>query len=133
MIEKENGRIEARVFQVVRLCEPTSIECRQCVTSLLYSLCMIFWMITIYCKMSYLYIRLLTQFSYLTYVGFLNNNYLKLFHNQNNTIQSLIHRGEARKKIWDGLDILSNYRPFEIILFNKKVHLIKEKIMNFTL
>jgi hypothetical protein len=120
VIEKKNGRMEAMIFQVVRLCEPMSIGCRQCVTSLLYSLCMIFWMITMCCEMSYLYIRLLTQFSYLTYVGFLNNNYPKLFHNQNNTIQSLIHRGEARKKIWDRLDILSNYRPFEIILFNKK-------------
>jgi hypothetical protein len=40
--------------------------------------------------------------------------------------------GGARKNIWGGLDILSNYRQFEIILFNKKVHLVKGKIMNFT-
>ena len=34
--------------------------------------CMIFWMITICCEVSYLYIGLLTQLFYLTYVGFLN-------------------------------------------------------------
>jgi hypothetical protein len=34
--------------------------------------CMIFWMITMCCEVSYLYIGLLTQLSYLTYVGFLN-------------------------------------------------------------
>ena len=44
----------------------------QWVTSLLYSLCMIFWMITMCCEVSYLYIELLTRLSYLTYVGFLN-------------------------------------------------------------
>ena len=33
---------------------------------------MIFLMITIYCEVSYLYIGLLTQLSYLTYVRFLN-------------------------------------------------------------
>ena len=32
----------------------------------------IFWMITICCEVSYLYIGLLTLLSYLTYVGFLN-------------------------------------------------------------
>jgi hypothetical protein len=64
--------MEARVFQVVRLCEPTSTGCSQWATSLLYSLCMIFWMITMCCEVSYLYIGLLTQLSYLTYVGFLN-------------------------------------------------------------
>jgi hypothetical protein len=35
--------------------------------------CMIFWIITMYCEVSYLYIGLLTQLSYLTYVGFFNN------------------------------------------------------------
>jgi hypothetical protein len=30
--------MEARVFHVVRLCEPTSTECSQWTTSLLYSL-----------------------------------------------------------------------------------------------
>ena len=64
--------METRVFQVVRLCEPTSTGCSQWATSLLYSLCIIFWMITMCCKVSYLYIGLLTQLSYLTYVGFLN-------------------------------------------------------------
>jgi hypothetical protein len=64
--------MEARVFQVVRLCEPTSTVCSQWTTSLLYSLCIIFWMITMYYEVSYLYIGLLTQLSYLTYVGFLN-------------------------------------------------------------
>ncbi len=39
---------------------------------LYYILCMIFWMITMCCEVSYLYIELLTQLSYLTYVGFLN-------------------------------------------------------------
>jgi hypothetical protein len=34
--------------------------------------CMIFWIITMCCEVSYLYIGLLTQLSYLTYVGFLN-------------------------------------------------------------
>ena len=64
--------MEVRVFQVVRLCEPMSTGCSQWVTSLLYSLYIIFWMIIMCCKMSYLYIGLLTQLSYLTYVGFLN-------------------------------------------------------------
>jgi hypothetical protein len=67
--------MEAKVFQVVRLCELTSTGCSQRATSLLYSLCMIFWMVTnLQCvvKVSYLYIGLLTQLSYLTYVGFLN-------------------------------------------------------------
>ena len=36
--DEERKRIEARVFQVVRLCEPTSTGCSQWVTSLLYSL-----------------------------------------------------------------------------------------------
>ena len=39
---------------------------------LYYILCMIFWMITMCCEVSYLYIGLLTQLSYLTYVRFLN-------------------------------------------------------------
>jgi hypothetical protein len=64
--------MEARVFQVVRLCEPTSTRCSQWATSLLYSLCVIFWMNTMCCEVFYLYIGLLTQLSYLTYVGFLN-------------------------------------------------------------
>ena len=57
-------------FHVVRLCEPTSTGCRQWAISLLYSLCMIFWMNTMCCEVSYLYI--LTQLSYLTYMAFLN-------------------------------------------------------------
>ena len=48
--EKERKRMEAKVFQVVRLCELTSIGCSQCTTSLLYSLCMIFWMVTMCCE-----------------------------------------------------------------------------------
>ena len=67
--------MEVRVFQVVRLCEPTSTGCSQWVTSLLYSFYIIFWMIIMCCEMSYLYIGLLTQLSYLTYVGFLNTKY----------------------------------------------------------
>ena len=63
--------MEVRVFQVVQLCESTSTGCSQWATFLLYSLCMIFWMITMCCEVSYLYIGLLTQLSYLTYVGFL--------------------------------------------------------------
>ena len=43
-IERDRKRMEARVFQVVQLCEPTSTGCSQWVTSLLYSLCIIFWM-----------------------------------------------------------------------------------------
>jgi hypothetical protein len=42
--------MEARVFQVVRLCEPTSTGCSQWTTSLLYSLYIIFWMITMCCE-----------------------------------------------------------------------------------
>ena len=64
--------MEARVFQVVRLSDPMSIGCSQWATYLLYSLCMIFWMIIMCCEVSYLYIGLLTQHSYLTYVEFLN-------------------------------------------------------------
>ena len=64
--------MEARIFQVVRICEPTSTGCSQWATSLLYSLCIIFWMIAMCYEVSYLYIGLLTQPSYLTYVGFLN-------------------------------------------------------------
>ena len=60
--------MEARVFQVVRLCEPTSTGCSQCATSLLYSLYMIFWMITMRSEVFYLYIGLLTQLFYLTYM-----------------------------------------------------------------
>ena len=77
--EEENR--EARVFHVVWLCEPTSTKCNQWDTSLLYSLCMIciFWMIKMCCEVSYLYIGLLTQLSYLTYVGFLNS-FLIFFH-----------------------------------------------------
>ena len=64
--------MEARIFQVVRICQPTSTGCSQWTTSLLYSLYIIFWMITMCCEVSYLYIRLLPQLSYLTYVGFFN-------------------------------------------------------------
>jgi hypothetical protein len=48
--EKERKRMEAKVFQVVRLCELTSTGCSQRATSLLYSLCMIFWMVTMCCE-----------------------------------------------------------------------------------
>jgi hypothetical protein len=51
---------------------PLPTGCSQYTTSLLYSLCDIFFMITMYCEVSYLYIGLLTQLSYLTNVGFLN-------------------------------------------------------------
>jgi hypothetical protein len=64
--------MEARVFQVVRLCEPTSTGCSHRLHLYYILSCMIFWMITICCEVSYLYIGLLTQLSYLTYVGFLN-------------------------------------------------------------
>ena len=57
--ERERERMEARVFQVVRLCEPTSTGCSQWATSLLYSLVIYFWMNTMCCKASYLYIGLL--------------------------------------------------------------------------
>ena len=38
IIERDEERMTARVFQVVRLCEPTSTGCSQWTTSLLYSL-----------------------------------------------------------------------------------------------
>ena len=66
--------MEVRVFHVVQLCELTSTGCSQWAISLLYSLCIIFWMNIMFCEVSYLYIGLLTQPSYLTYVGFLNNS-----------------------------------------------------------
>jgi hypothetical protein len=71
-VEKERKRMEARVFQVIRLCEPTSTGCSQWAYIFIIFTCNIFWMITMYCEVSYLYIGLLTQPSYLTYVGFLN-------------------------------------------------------------
>ena len=71
-ILKESERMKAMVFHVIRLCEPTSTECSQWATSLLYSPYMIFWIITMCCIVSYLYIELLTQLSYLTYVKFRN-------------------------------------------------------------
>ena len=40
--EIKRKRMEARVFHVVRLCDPTSTGCSQWVTSLLYSLYIIF-------------------------------------------------------------------------------------------
>ena len=64
--------MEVKVFHVVQLCEPTSTGCSQWATSLLYSLYDIIWIVTMYCEVSYLYIGLLKQLSYLTYVGFLN-------------------------------------------------------------
>ena len=57
---------------MVRLCGPTSTWCSQWATSLLIFFLWYFWMITMCCEVSYLYIRLLTQLFYLTYVGFLN-------------------------------------------------------------
>ena len=39
---------------------------------IIFFLCYIFWIITMCHEVSYLYIGLLTQLSYLTYVGFLN-------------------------------------------------------------
>jgi hypothetical protein len=65
---REEERMTARVFQVVR--HSAYIHS----TSLLYSLFDIFWMITMCCEVSYLYIGLLVQLSYLTYVRFLNNS-----------------------------------------------------------
>ena len=70
--DEERKRMEVRVFQVVRLYEPMSTWCSQWATSLLYSLYDVIWMITMCCEVSYLYIGLLTQLSYLTYVGFFN-------------------------------------------------------------
>ncbi len=64
--------MKVRVFHVIRLCESTFTGCSQWAISLLYFFCMIFWMSTMCCEVSYLYIGLLTQISYLTYVGFLN-------------------------------------------------------------
>ena len=69
---EERKRMEVRVFHVVRLCKPTFTGCSQRATSLLYSLSVIFWLIIMCCELSYLYIGLLTQLSYLTYMGFLN-------------------------------------------------------------
>ena len=91
--DEERKRREARVFQVVRLYEPTSTWCSQWATSLLYSLYDVIWMITMCCKVSYLYIELLVQLSYLTYVGFLNTvktfsigkcEILQIIHHQRN-------------------------------------------------
>ena len=59
--EIERGREWRLEFHVSRLCEPTSTGCSQYATSLLYLLCDIFWMTTMCCEVSYLYIRLLTQ------------------------------------------------------------------------
>ena len=64
--------MEARVFKWFRYVSLRPHDVAQWATSLLYSLFDIFWMIIMYCEVSYLYIGLLTQLSYLTYVGFLN-------------------------------------------------------------
>ena len=64
--------MDTKVFQVVRLCEPTSTWCSQWTTSLLYSLYDVFGWLQCVVKVSYLYIGLLTQLFYLIYVGFLN-------------------------------------------------------------
>ena len=64
--------MEARVFKwfgYVSLC-PQDVANELHLSYILS--CMIFWMITICCEVSYLYIRLITQLSYLTYVRFLN-------------------------------------------------------------
>ena len=82
--------MEAKVFQVVRLCESTSTGCSQWATSLLYSLDMIFWMIIICYEVSYLYIGLLTQLSYLTYVKCTHCNYFKK-NNRNDYIHGIIN------------------------------------------
>ena len=65
---REMKRMEARVFKWFGYVSLRPIY---------YILYMIFWMITMYCEVSYLYIELLTQLSYLTYVGFLNITYLE--------------------------------------------------------
>ena len=51
---------------------PLPTGCSQYTISLLYSLYDIFFIITMCCEVSYFYIGLLTQLSYLTNVGFLN-------------------------------------------------------------
>ena len=71
-IERARKRMEARVFKWFGY---VSLRPQDVANGLyLYYILsyMIFWMITICCKVSYLYIGLLTQLSYLTYVGFLN-------------------------------------------------------------
>ena len=66
--------MEARVFKWFGYVSLRPHDVAQWVTSLLYSLFDIFWMIIMCCEVSYLYIGLLTQLSYLTYVGFLNTS-----------------------------------------------------------
>jgi hypothetical protein len=75
IIERDEENMEARVFTwfgYVSL-RPQDVTVGYIFINIL---CMIFWMITMCCEVSYLYIGLLTQLSYLTYVGFLNNKYL---------------------------------------------------------
>ena len=64
--------MEARVFKWFGYVSLRPQDVAQWTTSLLYSLFDIFWMIIMCCEVSYLHIGLLTQLSYLTYVGFLN-------------------------------------------------------------
>ena len=94
--------MEARVFQVVRLCEPTSTGCSQWATSLLYSFCTVFQMITICCEVSYLYIGLLTQLSYLIDVGFLNRS-ICLYNMQAHTCTPTLYMLNLRisVQVWD--------------------------------
>jgi hypothetical protein len=71
IIERDEENMEARVFTwfgYVSL-RPQDVAMGYIFINIL---CMIFWMITMCCEVSYLYIGLLTQLSYLTYVGFLN-------------------------------------------------------------
>ena len=51
-------------------------------------------MITMCCEVSYLYIGLLTQLSYLTYVRFLNNNYNSCIKCNSNLVSSTTGKRE---------------------------------------
>ena len=70
---ERKGIVDARVFHVVRLCEPTSTGWNPGYIFINIFSVRYFKMITMFCKVSYLYIGLLTQLSYVTYVGFLNS------------------------------------------------------------
>ena len=60
VIERERKRMEAKVFKWFGYVSLRPHDVAQWATSLLYSLFNNFWMITICCKVSYLYKGLLT-------------------------------------------------------------------------
>jgi hypothetical protein len=75
VLERERKRIEARVFKWFGYVSLRPQDVANGLYLCYILSCMIFWMITMCCEVSYLYIGLLTQLSYLTYVGFLNSEY----------------------------------------------------------